>query len=356
MQRFLFFWLLLLPMLFVRAEPATESAPSPHIALLLPLKSANFRAAASAVQQGFQAAASLNPRSLPVRIYPCNDESRETLDLYTQAYRQGAVLVVGPLTRNGVAVLTQQPMIPLPTLALNTLDSQGSQRLFGFGMDVEGEARLIAQLAMQRGLKEAIVIGSAGPFAMRMQLAFEEAWNEMGGKLQREIAFNNEVSVLSNLAYTPHTFAFLAVTAQQSRLLRPYLPRRMPVYGTSQLYASTAPTNFEFNGFRFVDMPWLIQTDTAPVLDIPRANPPLSLEMERMYALGIDAYRLSQRILDGKLDNRFAMEGVTGHLTLDGQQFLRTAMPATFSQGKAQVWNIELPDIEPASDIPVTQP
>ncbi len=357
MQRFFLFWLLLLPLLSSAAEPTAAVAPTPHIALLLPLKSTTFRPAASAVQQGFLAAASLNPRSLPVRTYASNDESQDSvLDLYTQAYRQGALMVVGPLTRSGVGVLTQQPMLPLPTLALNTLDSQSNPKLFGFGMDVEGEARLVAQLAMQRGLKEAIVIGSAGTFAMRMQLAFEEAWSERGGKLQREVAFNNDVSVFNTLSTTPNTLIFLAVTAQQSRLIRPYLPRRMPVYGTSQLYASNAPTNFEFNGFRFVDMPWLIQMDTPPVLDVPRANPALPLDQERMYALGVDAYRLSELILADKVDNRTTLEGVSGHIRLDGQQFLRSALPATFNQGKAQVWNIDLPETEPASDVSATQP
>ena len=47
----------------------------PHIALLLPLKSPVFAKAADAVQQGFLAAAGKETNGLPVRVYPCKDET-----------------------------------------------------------------------------------------------------------------------------------------------------------------------------------------------------------------------------------------------------------------------------------------
>ena len=57
-----------------------DAKPAPHIALLLPLKSAVFGSAAEAVRQGFQAAAELEmqlPGGLPVRVYSCFDESQD---------------------------------------------------------------------------------------------------------------------------------------------------------------------------------------------------------------------------------------------------------------------------------------
>src|SRR5512145_3327820 len=85
--------------------PVSTQAPAPHIALLLPLKSKMFAKAANAVQQGFLAASSKEVNGLPVRVYPCNDESTEVNALYQQALRAGAVAVAGPLTRGGVAAL-----------------------------------------------------------------------------------------------------------------------------------------------------------------------------------------------------------------------------------------------------------
>lgn len=352
MQRFLMIWVI--SFLLVTAAGAVELNPSvgadgraavlptepavPHIALLLPLKSAAFRSAAGAVQQGFYAASTVGKSTLPVRVYGCADESKEILALYAQALAQGARAVVGPLTRNGVNLMMAQTNIPVPTLALNMLENQPNTQLYGFGMAMEGEARLVAQLAAENGLHQVVVVSSSGQFALRMQLAFEDAWNALGGKIKRQIEFSGDPAQVSDIVAEPDTFIFLAGNAQQARVMRPYLPKKLPVYTTSQLFINNAPTNFEFNGIHFVDMPWLVQPDSPLVLSYPRAVPPLPIDLERLYALGIDAYRLIQLLLQNN-DGLMALDGVSGSIQLNGHQFQRMAMPATFVQGRAQAQN-----------------
>lgn len=345
-------WMLLCSVVYAAEERGGEVLTTPHIALLLPLKATAFRAPASAVQQGFLAASSLNKKGLPVRVYPCADESKEVLALYAQAVSKGAQVVVGPLTRNGVNLLVAQGNISVPTLTLNTLESQGNDALYGFGMSLENEARMVAQLAAAQGLQRAIVIGGSGQFSIRMQLAFEDAWHEAGGELSREIAFNGDLSVVGDLAHEAKTLIFLAVNAQQASVLRPYLPNRMPVYATSQLFVTTAPTNFEFNGFTFVDMPWLIQPDLPLVQSFPRAVPALPLDLERLYALGIDAYRLSQVLLNKAPNQNFALDGVSGQIQLNEHQFQRLAVPATFVQGLVQVLGGASPEAVVSTALP----
>src|SRR5574340_944660 len=100
MQR-VFLWLSALLALYVsdfacattEPLPPGDENPVPHIALLLPLKSAVFGSAAEAVRQGFQAAADLEmqlPRRLPVRVYSSFDESKDIVALYGQAIAAGA--------------------------------------------------------------------------------------------------------------------------------------------------------------------------------------------------------------------------------------------------------------------------
>src|SRR3989339_500125 len=66
-----------------------DEEPAPHIALLLPLKSAAFSAASEVVLQGFMAAVNAEARGLsgelPGRIYGSLDESNEIIALYRQA-------------------------------------------------------------------------------------------------------------------------------------------------------------------------------------------------------------------------------------------------------------------------------
>lgn len=344
-------WLTALAALYVSGfayattEPLAtgDEKPVPHIALLLPLKSAAFGSAAEAVQQGFQAAANLDrqghPEGLPIRVYGCFDESNDIAALYRQAIAGGARAVVGPLTRSGVGALAAEQNIPVPTLALNVVESQPDKPLYFFGMAAEGEARLTAQLAARQGPHQAIVITTRSQLAKRLQFAFEEEWNASGRTILREIEFNDDPAPFADMVAAPDTVVFLAADAEKARLIRPYLPNKLPIYATSQLFVGNDDTltNFDLNDIRFVDMPWLLQADHPAVMTYPRANPPLPVDHERLYALGIDAFRLIQLLLAGKVEAALPLDGVSGHILLNGHIFQRISIPAVFVQGRAQL-------------------
>jgi len=324
--------------------PGSEK-PVPHIALLLPLKSAIFKSAAEALQQGFQAAAELEmqlPERLPVRVYSCFDENKDIVALYRQAVASGARAVVGPLTRSGVSTLAAEQNIPVPTLALNVLEEKfAGPPLYFFGMAAEAEARQVAQLARQQGFRQAFAITTRAQLSKRLQFAFEEEWNRLGGALLHEIEFNGDYSVFAGITDMPDTAVFLAVEAEKARLIRPYLPNKLPIYGTSQIFVGNGDTltNFDLNGIRFVDMPWLLQPDHPAVMVYPRPIQPLSADLERLYALGIDAFRLVQLLLAGKVDDAMSLDGVSGHIKLGGRVFQRVPISAVFVQGYAQTRN-----------------
>lgn len=321
--------------------------PSAHIALLLPLQSAIFGSAADAVKQGFFAAANYKRQTLPIQVYSDFDENSNVAAAYRQAIANGAVAVVGPLTRDGVSALAAEKDIPVPTLALNVVEGQFAPQLYFFGMAVETEARQVAQLARQQGLHQAIIITSHTPLSQRLQSAFEEEWtgtdsgkaDEMQRDILREIEYNDDSSIFADIADTNDTMIFLAAGAEKARLIRPYLPNRMPVYATSQIFAGNdnTLTNYDLNGIRFVDMPWLLQPDHPAVMVYPRANPPLPTELERFYALGIDSFRLIQLMIDKQVDAALPLDGVTGEIRLNGHNFQHTAIPAVFAQGRAQL-------------------
>ena len=338
--------------------PPSEGKPEPHIALLLPLKSSAFGPDAEAVQQGFMAAANLNKRGLPIRAYGDYDENSSVIAVYRQAIANGAQAVAGPLTRNGVTALAAEKYIPVPSLALNVAEVQPARQLYFFGMDVEAEARQIAQFALQQGSQQAIVIATHAQLFQRLQAAFEEEWHAMNGMILREIEFNDDPSVFADLTDTPDTMIFLATNAEKARLIRPYLSNKMPIYSTSRIFAGNDKTltNYDLNGIRFVDEPWLLQPDHPAVMIYPRASPPLSTDRERLYALGIDAYRLIQLMLANRIDTALPLDGVSGNIELRGHIFLREPELAVFQQGQAQLTDarapvVAAPQIVPASGI-----
>jgi len=322
-------------------EPPVEAEkPAPHIALLLPLKSAAFGNAAEVVQQGFMAAANNQPLPFPVRVYGCLDESKDIVALYQYAIANGARAVAGPLTRDGVAALAAGAGISVPTLALNSGEAKNADKLYFFGMSAEAEARQAAQLAAASDLRSASIVGTDTPLSMRLAQAFAEEWLKLGGSIATKILYHDDPEVLAGLPEEPGSMVFLAADAKTARLIHPYLSIALPVYATSQLFNGDADTltNFDLNNTRFVDMPWLLQPDHQAVMVYPHANQPLETDMERLYALGIDAFRLLQIMLDNTYRTALPLDGVTGLIRLNGNhQFQREAVPALIKQGRSQL-------------------
>jgi len=316
--------------------PAVGTEPvEHHIALILPLKSATFGKAAEAVQQGFLAAAAQQANGLPVRIYPCNDEKLEVAALYQQALQAGAVAVAGPLTRNGVTVLAANPNLAVPTLALNVVEATRADQLYFFGLPVEAEARQVAQWATKAGLLSATVVRTNTPLSKRLAQAFSENWQRAGGLVQSEIIYTGDPSPLRLIPAEPGNMVFLASEVDKARLLRPYISNALPIYATSQVFAGNSNNlvNYDLAEVRFVDMPWLLQPDHPAVMVYPRAIPPLAQDMERLYALGIDAYRLLQVLYQHDTLNALPLDGVTGKVHLNGHLLEREAAPAVLRQG-----------------------
>jgi len=342
--------------------------PAPHIALLLPLKSSAFARPADVVQQGFLAAAAVQ-QGLPVRVYASTDEPKEVVALYRQAVANGAMAIAGPLTRNGVATLAAYPDITIPTLALNTSDvPNDAQKLYFFGLPAEHEARQVAQLAAGAGLNSVTIVSTNSISSKRLANAFAEEWKILGGTVTAEEVFMNDYSMLRDLPVAPWpegmepkpvsavsatgeplppgrplpppiapgNMVFLAADHDKARLMRPYLNPNLPVYSTSQLFIGNTNkqlANYDLNEIHFVDMPWLLQPEHPSVMNYPRSALTLTSEEERLYALGVDAYRLVHILLTNRTETSLPLDGVTGRIRLSNQQFLREALPAFFRQG-----------------------
>jgi outer membrane PBP1 activator LpoA protein len=79
----------------------------------------------------------------------------------------------------------------------------------------------------------------------------------------------------------------------------------------------------------------VLQPDHPAVMTYLRANPPLSIDRERLYALGIDAYRLAKLLLSKKIT--LPLDGVTGDIYLRDHVFQRIATAAIFQEGRSQL-------------------
>lgn len=352
----------------MQTTPVADN-PAPHIALILPLKSkiSALARAAEVVEQGFNAAASVQ-QGIPVRVYPCIDESKDVIAAYRQALANGALAVAGPLTRDGVTALANYSGINIPTLALNSTEQpKNSANLYFFGLPLENEARQVAQLAANAKLRNVTIISTGTPLSKRLATAFADEWTNLGGQITAEVHFNDDFGVLANLPVAPWpegtepkpasdvsesgealptsrplpppiapgNVVFIAADHDKARLIRPYLNPTLPVYATSLVFRGNANTlaNFDLNEIHFVDMPWLLQPDHPAVMVYPHSATLLEPEVDRLYALGIDSYRIVYTLLTSTPNNAWPLDGVTGRIRLVGQQIVREPIPAFFRQG-----------------------
>ena len=318
------------------------AGPVPHVALILPLSSPTFGRVADAVRQGFLAAGKVaGVNALPVRIYAAIDDGAAVLELCRKAQAEGAVLVVAGLTRDGASGLSRSDCPRQPTLVLNQpQEAQMPARMYSISLAAEQEARQAALMAINDGWRSAIVIASASPLARRVADAFEREWGRAAGEARR-VAFSGGVeeapAIKERIAALRGDMVFLALDQAATRAVRPYISATLPIYTTSLGVdpRADATVNVDLEGVRYVDMPWFVQPDHPAVMVYPQPSTPMAVEQERLYALGIDAYRICGLLLQAEARS-YSLDGVTGRITLDADRhFVRTLVPAGFDAGRA---------------------
>jgi uncharacterized protein len=326
------------------ADPRRARGPArPHIALILPMASPALGRLADAVRQGFTAAAEAGGRdATPVNVTAIENEGPALLEACRASQSAGALLVVAALTRDAATALVRSDC---PTrqavLALNDPQAEPQEippNLYTVSLSLESEARQAALLAVAEGWRSAIVITSGQPLAKRVQEAFEREWGRAAGQIAGRLTFTGTVDdaplVRERMASVRADMVFMALDPPEARIVRPYISGMLPLYGTSMSInpRAEAIVNLDLQGMRYVEMPWFVQPDHPAVMIYPVPRN-MSVEEERLYAFGIDAYRIAQLLLHG--DKRSPLDGVTGKLTLEPpSRFARALTPAEVDGGR----------------------
>ncbi len=326
------------------AEPQPIVVPlvPRRIALLLPLKSATFGHAADAVKEGFLAASQIpgaEPSAL-IEIYDSEEGSKNLLPIYNRVLTDNVSVVVGPMTRGEVTAIARSGMVTTPTLALNVPENDAMALpplFYSLNLSQENEARQLANIAFTRGLRRAAIVTTAGALSKRVHAAFADEWLKLGATTTLEFPYNPDQKLLAEFRTALKAqlvdVVFIATDASIARKIRPYIRASLPTFATSQIFRSKndSALNMDLKDVQFVDMPWLINPDHAAVMVYPQPKKSMTAELQRFYALGIDAYRLAQVLLRGEPFPAEPIDGVSGRISLtSGHWFSRELLPATF--------------------------
>ncbi|HEX8593288.1 MAG TPA: penicillin-binding protein activator [Pseudomonas sp.] len=362
---------------------ALTSEPLTKIALLLP-QEGPLAAVAKALREGFMAAhyqaqqAGQNPPSIQVF-----DSSRLTSmdDFYRQAKAAGVQLVVGPLEKPLVKQLSSREQLPITTLALNYSDAgtESPPQLFQFGLAAEDEAREVARRAWADGKRSAVAMVPKGEWGDRVLEAFRQSWQAKGGTLiaaehvDQPVALAQQVAELfqlrnsegrakrlqstvgTDVAAQPSRrqdidFMFLAATPQQAQQIKPTMVFQyagdVPVYATSHLFTNSndQAQYMDLNGVRFCETPWLLNANDPLRQQVIAQWPQAAGSLGRLYAMGVDAYRLAPRLDQLKALPESRIDGLSGSLSMNPSRRVERQLPwAEFVDGKIQ----RLPDTAP---------
>jgi outer membrane PBP1 activator LpoA protein len=324
------------PILLPGQEPTAGAAPAPRsggaarIALLLPMNSSALGAAAESVRAGFMASVERDGAGTEVDLVPTGDSADDALAAWSRAAASHDV-IVGPLARPAVTALVASGTVSRSTVALNHPEPRGNlpRGLVVAGLSIEDEARQAAEwAAREHPHGRVLILAGNAAWAQRAAGAFEARWNKLGNTGQRSTLPSAEgrvdpsaiAELKTRLDIDPPDLLFAALDVVELRQVRAQTGTTIPCYAGSAGNPGRTPGMAvpELNGLRVVDLPWLVRPDARAVMVYPRPlDGEQSLTMNRLYALGIDAF-LVARELALRPGAPFVIDGVTGHLEVGG--------------------------------------
>lgn len=394
----------------LRSLDALIAEQPQHIALLLPLEGKLAKAGKS-IRDGFFAAY-YNHQNTPlqtpkVTLYDTSNNDINTI--YDQAIGNGADLVIGPLSKKNVDILSQRNDTKAPILALNYIEKkpffdltstpadsnpqdtltseptqqqkredthvqaqQASSTFYQFGLSLEDEATQVANKAWQDGHRRALIIASPAGWSQRATQAFIRQWQALGGVIAENTTLGQTDSYSDSIQLALHIdqskarasalkrlfgrsfdfeprrrhdidMIFLVTRAREGTQIKPtlnfYYASDLPVYATSQLYASTnsKSQNTDLNKIQLTVMPWTTQENIPEKITL-ETHSNMTPGYEKLYALGVDSFLLHSRLPQLLQSNNQQLYGATGQLTMDsGGRISRQQDWAVINGGKLEL-------------------
>ncbi|HCX87177.1 MAG TPA: hypothetical protein DG761_04065 [Gammaproteobacteria bacterium] len=365
-----------------RLRPETCSLAEPStVALLLPMTS-SFSKAASAFHDGYLSLYETdNPSARPIiELYDFGEDLEAVGNIYRQAVAAGSDLVIGPLGRDAVFKLVAESKLLVPTLLLGSDDSRSRPNALILDLSRRVEAQSLVTHARSRGLQHALILYSLSKVHKAAADTAATAWQERGGIIAGRAGLNPQVSdysaILSRLLgltqsqqraealqsiladQVPVTapprirqdldVIFLFTDQATARLLKPQIDfhhaGRLPVYSQNTIFSGKADVvnDLDLEGVLFSDMPWLVRQtgrfERAPADSIAATDYQHSA-IGRLFALGMDAYRLTCHISKRQDQPDWQYAGASGLLSISGDgQIKRLPDWATFNKGSPQMF------------------
>ena len=367
------------------------------IAVLMPKSDSPLTVFANSIVNGIKAENSQQLSPYEIFLLP-RKNGQSALSHLQDAALMGAAVAIGPISRDDVNEVSALPFLPLPVVSLNLPQNGVSspELMMNYSLSQEGEVKQITAIAIEalssteNQMPNVAIFEANSPFEHRIADAFAHELEQLNVPFTRQILteelmqqakfYDIENSTITpkpkleklpdatedpygyqrvklrndrlmsqylakiEFEQAPYQAAFLVMDARTAALVKPRLPRTTRVWGTSLInpgnseQSATASLAYDLQNAGFVDSPLVVRYNNSDFKASFGVNPPSSLLERRLFAFGVDAYRLACIWMKWQPD--IHMDGTTG--TLSFKQGItanveRIAQPALISNGKIEM-------------------
>ncbi len=346
------------------------------IAILLPLEGKLTKPAA-AIKEGILMAhfRQQQPNTpAPELLFLDSEKINTPIQLAAILEQEQVDLVIGPLQKEYVAALASDSHINTPILALNSTEGASREGLYQFGLSTDDEAQQIAEKVWNDGIRTAAVLIPSQAWGERVASAFTEHYTALGGNVVNVQAFGEtsefSASIASFLSTNKSTERYkkvrqaiytrkiefeehrrqdigaiiLTALPNDARQLTPILAFNfagdIPIYATSHLFSGTSNPiqDQDLNRIKFVDTPWSLNPPSQSKVLLAQERIDTNTRFGRLYALGLDAYRIFPYLQQLSALPGTELEGETGKLSVSHDGMIkRKLIWAEYKEGTPSI-------------------
>lgn len=301
-----------------------------NIALILPSDNSVFADNVNAFKLGLQAALTKNAIPNTIKVYASLGDQESFGDLYAYARDEGASYFIGPLQTSELI----EPRPEVHTITLLDSSLTGDTSFQHAGLSLQDEAQTLVAFASSHAFQRVTILATDNVTAKEMADSFQALWQ---GNLKDDANIitlpkdlkAGDASLLdlkAAIAGQNTDMLLLAMSADEAHIIKPYLDISIPTLAFSSINNSDAASNSIFNAVRFVDIPFLLDSDSQFGYYHEQAATLQTKELQRWFALGADMLQLllaSSRAPGSEV----IINGLTGRLMIDKNGQIKRKLP-----------------------------
>ena len=221
------------------------------------------------------------------------------------------------------------------------LQQQKDSQTLTLGLDLNAEALQLAKFALKNAIHHVAILTTESATSVAMLSSFNSAWQQAFNLTAEHNSFNvimlpqkiapHDASLLdiqTKINAKAHDMVILALPAADARVIKPYLNAGTPTLAFSNIHEASSDT--ALNSVRFVEIPFLLPSNTQFSAYQSAAATLTSNDLLRWYALGVDALSILATRQQAS-EKEVLLNGLSGTISIKHGSITRQPMMARFT-------------------------